>query len=99
MDAGEQPDEAMLREIREEIGLNYTGRLEKVGFEVVNKHADEKVCLEYCGELAENVELAVDMTEMQSLEWVAIQDIRNDIVQLNDYKQFVITNSSIVKKS
>lgn len=90
MDKSDTPDEAMLREVREEIGINYTGKLKKVGFRMVNKKIGHKLCLEYVGELDESTELNVDKTELYQALWVPVEDIKNDKISLRDYKAVIL---------
>lgn len=57
---GESPDEAILREFREELGVEYNGMLTRVNFDLVNRFDDRKIVLVYAGELDESTELSID---------------------------------------
>ena len=85
----ESPDEAILREIHEEIGINYIGPLQRVNFDLVNRFDDQKIVLAYHGELDESTELSIDPTELLHAVWVPIEDIKSQKINLKDYTQFI----------
>lgn len=94
LDRGEIPDETIIREIKEEIGIDYSGPLKKVGFDIVNVNIGEKVCLEYIGELSESAQFEfAEGDEVVDAHWASLEDIRKDRIDLRDYKQFVLDNA------
>lgn len=94
LDTGEVPDETIIREIKEELGINYDGPLKKVGFGLVNKDIGEKVCLEYIGELDESTDFVFAKNgEVAGTQWVKLNDIQNGRIDIRDYKKFVLDNA------
>lgn len=90
LDTGESPDDAIRREIKEELGINYIGPLKRVSFDLVNKATDSKIALAYHGELDETSELHINVDELTQIKWIDIDDIHSGKVYFGDYRQFII---------
>ncbi len=89
MEEGETPDEAMRREVKEEIGVNLR-HLRRLSFDLVNASLDCKVALVYECELDESTQLIVDHQELRSAVWVPIASIKDGSINVGDYRQFIV---------
>lgn len=87
MDHGEQPDQAIVRELHEELGVSVRGLMRTDFF----MHPNGKVVLGYTGRLSKDVQLVSQEPEREGGVWVAQADLAN--VALNDvYRHFVETH-------
>lgn len=73
VDAGESPDEAAIRELREESGLEVTGELELVGAYFAFLYGRDILLLSYRAEVTGEVVISHEHTEAQ---WVDPLDMR-----------------------
>ncbi len=88
IDAGESPDEAMARELFEELGLK-DQKLQHADFMM---HQNGKVILGYVGTLDPTVELTPQVEEMQQAIWVDVDDVKNGKVSVPSYSDLVCKN-------
>lgn len=85
VDAGEIPDDAMKRELAEELGL--------VDVVVTRRdfwtHNNGKIILGYTATLDESTPLVLQEEEVASALWVTVDDVASGKVVLSSYDQFV----------
>lgn len=86
LEPGELPDEAMKRELQEEIGF-VPSDLQRKDFWI---HSDGKVILGYVATASKDEVLTIDPVELRSIDWVAIEDIRSGAFVLDSYDKFVV---------
>ena len=86
MDAGETPDWAMQRELREELGLD--------GVELVQSrfwmHQNGKLVLGFTGVIDESTNFTLQEEELIEARWVLVDDIVSGVFDLGSYGDFVI---------
>lgn len=85
MDAGETPDETMLRELHEELGLEGV-ELKRTDFWV---HNNGKIILGYTGELDSSHPLRIQAEELRDCAWTSIDDIESGKVSVPSYSEFI----------
>lgn len=85
IDAGESPDQAMARELFEELGLkNQT--LNHADFMM---HQNGKIILGYVGILDTSTQLRPQIEEMQQAIWVDVDDVRSGKVSVPSYHRLI----------
>lgn len=92
VDEGETPDDAVARELSEELGLSGV-TLRRGSF---TKHEDGKIVLFYVGSIPETTSIYANTNELEASEWVLIEDVRNGKINLGSYAAFTleaVTNS------
>lgn len=87
LEAGEDPDEAIRRELKEETGIE--------GIKLTRRdfwaHEDGKIVLGYTGKLETVVPLS--SSEPGSVtEWRPLSDIANEVINVGSYKEFILSN-------
>ncbi len=87
LEKGEEPENALKRELIEELGVNYRGLLKRKDFWI---HNDGKVILGFVGELDSSTKLKIDTNEIRSAKWVAVDDIINGKISAGTYDDFII---------
>lgn len=85
IDANESPDQAMARELFEELGLKDI-ELEHGDFML---HRNGKIVLGYTGTLATSTQLKPQVEEMQDAIWVEVDGIENGSVSVPSYGKFI----------
>lgn len=90
IDNDEHPDEAMARELKEELGLSDV-TLRRGSF---TRHENGKIVLFYTGILSEDTRLQADPSELEAGEWVNIEQISSDKISLGDYKDFTLETAN-----
>ena len=90
IEKGEKPDEAIQRELREELGLE--------GIEVQHGdfmvHENGKLVLAYVGTIDEETQLEVQFSEMEGAAWHLVQDVALGKVAIASYKDFIVKNAA-----
>jgi 8-oxo-dGTP pyrophosphatase MutT (NUDIX family) len=86
LEPGELPDEAMKRELREEIGF-VPSDLERKDFWV---HSDGKVILGYVASASKDQAFTIDSIELRSIDWTSLDSIRSGEVEVESYDEFVL---------
>ncbi len=85
IDAGESPDQAMARELFEELGLN-NQTLNHADFMM---HQNGKIILGYIGTLDTSTQLRPQIEEMQQAIWVDVDDVRSGKVPVPSYYRLI----------
>ena len=88
IEGDETPDEAIHRELGEELGLHGV-RLRHGDF---IKHRDGKIILYFVGTIDETTEFTIDFNEVSAISWVTLDDIRTRAIDIDMYRDFVIEN-------
>lgn len=92
IEENESPDEALQREIKEELGLTLEiSRLEKKDFWF---HPEGKLVLAYVSELDPATKLTLNETELSDVKWVLLTDIRSGAISAGTYDDFVLANGN-----
>lgn len=88
LEEGEVPDEAMRRELIEEVGIDLVD-IKKKDFWI---HEDGKLILGYIGQL-EVASLPTPPDQgREYAEWISLDDVRNDKIDIGSYKDFVLAH-------
>ena len=87
LEQGEAPDEGILREIQEELGIQYDGPLIHSDFWT---HANGKIVLGFTGLLNQATEFTIDPQEVTSTRWVTIEQLRCGEVNAGAYHEFIL---------
>lgn len=90
LEFNESPEDAARREIKEELGIDYTDYLVLKDSWV---RKNERVILAYVGKLDSSVKLTLDPEEIRSTRWTSINEIHNDRVNITFYKDFILDNA------
>lgn len=90
IDEGEAPDDAIARELSEELGLNDVA-LRRGSF---MKHEDGKIVLFYVGSITESTSLCADTDELEAGEWALIEDIQSGNIDLGSYAAFTMKTAA-----
>jgi len=85
IDEGETPDEAMTRELQEELGLMVYD-FERRDFWM---HHDNKIVLGYTATLDETTEIVHQVEEMRGVLWVKVDDIASGKISIPSYDKFI----------
>ena len=85
IDAGETPDQAIVRELHEELGLTVDG-IERRDFWM---HHDNKIVLGYTGTLDEATKIVHQVEEMRGVLWVNVDDIASGNISIPSYGEFI----------
>lgn len=85
MEQGETPDEAMRRELMEEIGVA-PETLRRKDFWL---HSDGKLILGFEGELDESTQFTLQAEEVASVRWAQVVDVVNGEIDLRSYAPFI----------
>lgn len=88
LEGDETPDDAIARELQEELGLS--GIVLRHGDFI--RHFDGKVVLYFYGTIKEDTKLYVDLDEMSAVRWVPVKDIQTKTVNIDMYRDFVLSN-------
>jgi 8-oxo-dGTP pyrophosphatase MutT (NUDIX family) len=86
VEPGEKPDETVVRELREEIGVAPTD-LERKDFFITDKG---KVILGYVATLPPDQVFDIDPVEIAALDWVRVEDIKAGLDSAGQYDEFVL---------
>lgn len=89
IESGETPDEAVGREVYEELGVILQNTLERKDFW---QHPNGKIILGYKGILDESTELKLDFQEVRGARWTTLEDIRNGKITAGTYDAFILGN-------
>lgn len=91
IDEGESPDEALRRELREELGLDASGLdLRRTDFWF---HPDGKLILGYIGTMDEAMFHGVADSDIVGYLWASVDDIRRGKLTTGTYDSFIVTNA------
>lgn len=94
LEAGEQPDEAMQRELKEEIGLIEAIALQR--FDFFLHQSEDKVVLGYVGILDPVIiDTTFDSGEGKPI-WLEIEAIEQGITKLGSYHDFVLASRRVL---
>ena len=86
VDEGESPDDAMKRELSEELGLSDL-RCRRADFFI---HPNGKIVLGFVATLDESSRLTIQPEEIDGVVWKKIEDIRIGSVLVPSYKDFIL---------
>lgn len=89
LEIGENPDEAVVREIEEELGIVVEGLVRK-DFWV---HESGKVILAYIGSLDRSVPLRPSQPEGEIGLWVPVEDIVSRKIDVGSYRNLVLSGA------
>ncbi len=87
LEEGELPEEAVGRELFEELGIRLDTQLERKDFWL---HPDGKVILGFVGALDETTRFSIDTNEIRATRWTSIEDIRDHIITAGTYDEFIL---------
>lgn len=91
LDTGESPEQAILRELVEELSITLTPTdLTPRDFW---RHPNGKIILGYTATLPEDTPIAIDPVEIRSVRWAGIKDIRSSKVTAGTYDSFILFNA------
>ncbi|MFZ2835888.1 nucleoside triphosphate pyrophosphohydrolase [compost metagenome] len=93
LEHGENPDEAILREIKEELGI-VVGGLSRGDFWV---HESGKVILAYVGSLDKATPLHPSRPEGEIGIWASIEDIESRKIDVGSYRDLVLARAENIK--
>jgi 8-oxo-dGTP pyrophosphatase MutT (NUDIX family) len=82
----ERPDDALRRELKEELNIESID-LKREDFWM---HENGKIVLLYSGVIPRDMIIAPSQPEGEIGQWVAIEDIANDIIPVRSYKEAVL---------
>jgi len=88
IEGDESPDEAMKRELREELGLDGELQLQRMTF---LKHPEGKIVLGYTGMVDENATITIDPIEVSAYHWVQVGDIVAGTKSVGVYDEIVLS--------
>lgn len=88
IEAGEHPDDAMHRELHEELGLKDLA-LDRKDFWL---HDNGKLILGFIGTLHEDASLVLQEEELRSALWVPVVDVESGVFAIPSYDQFIVRN-------
>ncbi|MGB4967129.1 MAG: NUDIX hydrolase [Candidatus Saccharimonadales bacterium] len=92
LEEGEKPDNAVRRELKEELGIRQQLQLERKDFWV---HPDGKVILGYVGMVDEDIGIHTgDRHEIRAPHWVSISDIASGKITAGTYDDFILRNGA-----
>lgn len=89
LEADEKPESAIIREIKEELGIDYKGDLKKADFWI---HDDGKLILGFVGQIEESMVFKLDNQEFSNVIWVDVKQIKDKTINVNSYNDFIINN-------
>ena len=84
---GETPEEAILRELHEELGIIYNGPLEQVHF--WKDPAGDRILLGYKGQLDETAKMMLQRQEVAGVQWMTQGEVRKGLFNTLTYKDFL----------
>jgi 8-oxo-dGTP pyrophosphatase MutT (NUDIX family) len=90
MEDNETPDQAMARELQEELGLTNI-MLTHRDFWL---HDNGKLILGFVGTLDETTPLVYQVEEMRGTKWQSVADIVSGKVVVNSYGEFILKNTA-----
>ena len=85
MEADESPDQAMRRELQEEIGVAGDA-LERKDFWM---HKNGKLILGYAGQLDESTHFTLQEEEVDAAVWVNVDDVISGVIAVPSYSKFI----------
>ena len=91
IDGNEHPDAALMRELKEEIGIKYTSSLNHVDFFRTNRG---KIVLLYRGNLQDTTRLYAPDGEDHTPFWASLDDILEGLVSVGEYDKFIIAHTT-----
>lgn len=86
IDAGESPDEAMRRELDEELGVKNI-QLRRVDFFI---HPNGKIVLGFMATMSESSQFTTQPEEINGVVWQSITEIRSGKVSVPSYRDFIL---------
>lgn len=86
LEGSETPDEAMARELREELGVENI-QMHQAGF---FRHENGKIILGYTATLDPEYGLQIQEEELSGAAWIDVEDIRSGTISLGTYGPFVL---------
>lgn len=86
LESAENPDEAVVREIEEELGVTITN-LERFSF---TPHKDGKIVLLYKGVLHKDTELHPSDPKREIGEWILVDNIREGTYDFGSYAEGIL---------
>lgn len=90
MEDGETPDQAMARELWEELGLKNV-ELTHGDFLV---HHNGKLVLAYTGTIDEATPMRVQVEELRSISWCSVDAIASEEIIVGSYRDFILKSAT-----
>lgn len=90
IDRGESPDDALHRELYEELGIEkgeYTNIHRR---DFMRDDSTGRIILFYTGSLPESVELSLDPVEVLGVQWVSAEDIDTGSIPKGRYTEYIL---------
>lgn len=84
---GETPEQAILRELHEELGITYGGPLEQARF--WKDPEGERILLGYVGQLDESTTMTFQLEEIIGVQWATRDDVRKGVFNTPTYREFL----------
>jgi len=86
IDPNETPDEAMQRELSEELGLSRIEVQRKDFF----FHRNGKLVLGFTATLEESTPLVIQLDELSAAVWVEVDEIASGAIEVPSYRDFIL---------
>lgn len=86
---GEKPDEALRRELQEELGITYTDILRRIDF--WRDSESDRIILGYAGILSEDVSFQLDDEGVQGVRWISEAELRAGSYRSPTYESFLLS--------
>lgn len=88
LEVGENPDDAVVREVKEELGIVVEGLVRKDFW----LHESGKVILAYVGRIDKHIPLYPSRPEGEIGIWVLVDDIASNKVDVGSYRRLVLSS-------
>lgn len=95
IDADETPDQAVRRELEEEIGVSGLA-LRHFDFD---RHHDGRIVLFFAGVIDEDTPLVTDPNELVSADWIELDKISSGEVSTGFYAKFILEAPGFLRSS
>lgn len=88
LDLGETPDQAMARELLEELGID------DIAFQHADflLHPNGKIVLGYTAQYSDTKELTIQLEEIKAAVWVDVASIADGNIAVPSYGDFILNN-------
>ncbi len=91
IEGGEHPDEALQRELMEELGLKNSQYADVERRDFWREKNGERIILAYTGKLLDEDALEPNITEVKEAIWVSHKDVASGRVHSDVYGEFLLT--------
>jgi 8-oxo-dGTP pyrophosphatase MutT (NUDIX family) len=88
LEYGETPDEGIVRELNEELGVAYRGPLTQAGFWA--DPSGDRILLGYIGQLDETTPLTLQYEELEGVHWATLSEVESGVVMTRTYNDLLI---------